>query len=50
MKKKQPPKNKETFLTTAQAAEFLNISVSTLKKYIYSSKIKTLRHPAAIIE
>ncbi|OGX08851.1 MAG: hypothetical protein A2306_10510 [Omnitrophica WOR_2 bacterium RIFOXYB2_FULL_38_16] len=45
MKKKQPPKNKETFLTTAQAAEFLNISVSTLKKYIYSSKIKTLKTP-----
>ncbi|MBU0467609.1 MAG: helix-turn-helix domain-containing protein [Candidatus Omnitrophica bacterium] len=45
MTKKIPPTNNETFLTTAQAAEFLNISVSTLKKYIYTNKIKTLKTP-----
>jgi excisionase family DNA binding protein len=33
------------FLTTAQAAKLLNVSVSTLKKFIYLGKIKTLRTP-----
>lgn len=33
------------FLTTAQAAKFLNVSLSTFKKYIYLGKIKTLKTP-----
>ena len=45
MKKRKILNNKETFLTTVQAADFLNISVSTLKKYIYSNKLKTLKTP-----
>jgi len=35
----------ETFLTSAQASELLNISVSTLKKYIQQGKIRTLKTP-----
>ena len=45
MKKKKITNNKETFLTAVQAADFLNISVSTLKKYIYSNNLKTLKTP-----
>ncbi len=33
------------FLTTAQAAKLLNISVSTLKKFIFTGKLKTLKTP-----
>lgn len=33
------------FLTPAQAAHILNISLSTLKKFIYTGKIKTLKTP-----
>ncbi|MGE5309276.1 MAG: helix-turn-helix domain-containing protein [Deltaproteobacteria bacterium] len=33
------------FLTTSQAAKLLNVSVSTLKKFIYLGKIKTLKTP-----
>lgn len=33
------------YLTPQQAAEILNVSVSTLKKLIYSGKIKTLKTP-----
>jgi len=35
----------EVFMTSAQASMFLNISISTLKKYIYQGKIKTLKTP-----
>ena len=45
MKKRIILNNKETFLTTVQAADFLNVSVSTLKKYIYGKKIKTIKTP-----
>ena len=38
-------KSSETFLTTSQAAKMLNISVSTLKKFIYAGKIRTLKTP-----
>lgn len=40
---KQP--NDNVFLTSAQAAKFLNVSLSTLKKYIHLNKIKTLKTP-----
>jgi excisionase family DNA binding protein len=33
------------FLTTSQAAELLNVSVSTFKKFIYLGKVKTIRTP-----
>ncbi|MBF0505098.1 MAG: helix-turn-helix domain-containing protein [Candidatus Omnitrophica bacterium] len=36
---------KKAFLTTAQAAEILNVSVSTLKKFIYTQKLKALKTP-----
>ncbi|MCK4882898.1 MAG: helix-turn-helix domain-containing protein [Candidatus Omnitrophica bacterium] len=35
----------EVFLTATQASEFLNVSVSTLKKYVHQGKIKTLKTP-----
>jgi excisionase family DNA binding protein len=38
-------KRTQVFLTSAQAAEFLNISISTLKKFIYLKRVKTLRTP-----
>lgn len=41
----KPKKNSNSFLTSNQAAHFLNISLSTLKKFIYSGKIKTLKTP-----
>ncbi len=44
MKNKLTQKD-NVFLTSAQAATFLNISLSTLKKYIYTNKIKTLKTP-----
>jgi len=37
--------NDDIFMTSTQAAEYLNISVSTLKKYIHQHKLKTLRTP-----
>ncbi len=43
--RKNFPKNDNSFMTTAQAAEFLNVSIGTLKKYIYQGKIKTLKTP-----
>ena len=36
---------KEEFLTSAQAAKLLNISISTFKKYISSGKIKAIKTP-----
>lgn len=45
MKKRKILNNRETFLTALQAADFLNISVSTLKKYIYGNKLKTIKTP-----
>ena len=36
---------KENFLTASEAAEFINVSLSTLKKYIYLGKLKTLKTP-----
>ncbi|MBN2097699.1 MAG: HD domain-containing protein [Candidatus Omnitrophica bacterium] len=44
-KKKLMEKDNEVFLTPNQAAEILNVSLSTLKKFIYSGKIKTLKTP-----
>ena len=43
--KKKFPKRDDSFMTTAQASEFLNMSVSTIKKFIYQGKIKTLKTP-----
>ena len=43
--KKSHPESDAVFLTSAQASQFLNISVSTLKKYIHQGKIKTLKTP-----
>ena len=37
--------NSNIFLTPSQAAEVLSVSLSTLKKFIYSGKIKTLKTP-----
>lgn len=45
MKKQETHNNGERFFTSVQAAEYLNISVATLKKYIYAKKIKTLKTP-----
>ena len=42
---KKPTQSNEVFLTSAQASELLNISVSTLKKYIRQGKIRTLKTP-----
>jgi excisionase family DNA binding protein len=36
---------KREFLTTSQAAEILNVSVGTLKKFIYTRKLKALKTP-----
>lgn len=38
-------KTSDIFLTPTQAARVLNISLSTLKKFIYSGRIKTLKTP-----
>lgn len=38
-------KHNKTFLTTTQAAELLNVSLSTLKKFVYEGKLKTLKTP-----
>jgi len=38
-------RNSNSFLTSRQAAHFLNISLSTLKKFVYSGRIKTLKAP-----
>ncbi|RKY27682.1 MAG: hypothetical protein DRP61_03665 [Candidatus Omnitrophota bacterium] len=38
-------RDSDNFLTSRQAAHFLNISLSTLKKFIYSGRIKTLKTP-----
>lgn len=35
----------DVFLTTKQAAEFLNISLVTLKKLIHQGKIKAFKTP-----
>ena len=35
----------QKFLTPSQAAKVLNVSLSTLKKFIYSGKLKTLKTP-----
>ena len=43
--KKLIPQHTDVFLTSTQASELLNISVSTLKKYIQQGKIKTLKTP-----
>jgi len=44
MKKDSSIRN-HVFLTSAQASDLLNISVSTLKKYIQQGKIRTLKTP-----
>jgi len=38
-------RNSSNFLTPNQAAHFLNVSLSTLKKFIYLGRIKTLKTP-----
>ena len=43
--KKGLSRSESNFMTTAQASEFLNMSVSTIKKFIYQGKIKTLKTP-----
>jgi len=43
--KKNLPQSSDVFLTSVQASQLLNISVSTLKKYIQQGKIKTLKTP-----
>ena len=35
----------EIFLTSTQAADLLNVSVVTLRKYIAMGKIKTIKTP-----
>ena len=35
----------EIFLTSQQAAKILQVSLSTLKKFIYSGRLKTLKTP-----
>lgn len=35
----------ETFLTPQQAAKLLQVSLSTLKKFIYLGRLKTLKTP-----
>jgi excisionase family DNA binding protein len=45
MKKSKKHSTDPAFLTSAQAAAFLNVSLSTLKKYIHANKIKTLKTP-----
>jgi len=44
LKKKLPQRN-DIFLTSTQASQLLNVSVTTLKKYIKRGKIKTLKTP-----
>ena len=41
----QAREEQDKFLTTAQAAAYLNISVATLKKLIHQGKVKTLKTP-----
>lgn len=38
-------KNSEIFFTPRQAAKYLNLSLSTIKNYIYAGKLKTLMTP-----
>jgi len=35
----------ETFITPLQATKLLQVSLSTLKKFIYSGRLKTLKTP-----
>ncbi len=35
----------EKFLTTAQAAVLLNVSVSTLKKFVATGRVKAVKTP-----
>ncbi len=37
--------NREVYFTPKQAAEHFNLSLSTIKNYIYAGKLKTLRTP-----
>jgi excisionase family DNA binding protein len=38
-------KTEKKFLTTAQAARILNMSVSTIKKLIFQGRLKVLKTP-----
>jgi excisionase family DNA binding protein len=38
-------RNKDFFLTPVEAAKVIHVSLSTLKKFIYSGKLKTLKTP-----
>lgn len=45
MKKQNTHQHNYSFLTPVQATRILNVSLSTLKKFIYSGKLKTLKTP-----
>ena len=45
MVRKTEEKKEPIFLTSTQAAEFLNVSLTTFKKLIVSGKIRTIRTP-----
>ena len=45
MSPKKIKDRKPIFLTSTQAAELLNLSLGTLKKYITAGKIRTIRTP-----
>ena len=45
MVRKTEEKKEPVFLTSTQAAEFLNVSLTTFKKLIVSGKIRTIRTP-----
>jgi excisionase family DNA binding protein len=38
-------KFQKIYLTPIQAAQFLNVSLSTLKKFIYTGRLRTLKTP-----
>ena len=42
---KETPQYQDEYLTTTQAAEMLNVSTSTFKKFITSGKIKVIKTP-----
>ena len=45
MSPKKKKNGRPIFLTSTQAAELLNLSLSTLKKFIAEGKIRTIRTP-----
>jgi D-sedoheptulose 7-phosphate isomerase len=45
MKKTFPLQGNETFLTPKEAAKFLNLSLSTIKNYLYHGKLRAFKTP-----